>query len=145
LTIFLGQAFGKTLLRAFGPLEFVGAGEPAASTFACALVLFLLAAGLLPFFLGPHREWLIDLDGGCAAGFLFEFFDALLGRFQLPLQRHDDVKQALNVDTSRTHVLFELLDGVHAARFLDRVNMVQVSQVSSGPLRLGDELIHRSA
>ena len=35
-------------------------------------------------------------------------------RFQLPLQRHDDVDQAIDVDPSVAHVLLELLDGVHA-------------------------------
>ena len=114
------HAIEKDLFRAFGQLEFVGAGEPAASTFLGELSFFVLAACLLPFFLGPHREWLIDLGGGGAASFLFEFFDALPGQFQLPLQRHDDVDQAIDVNPSLAHVLFELLGGVHAENLSNR-------------------------
>ena len=36
------------------------------------------------------------------------------GRFQLPLQDHNDVVQAIHVDPSLAHILLELLDGVHA-------------------------------
>ena len=87
----------------------------------------MLAACLLPFFFGPHRKGFIDFRGSGNARFLFEFFDALLGRFQflqrrfqLALLRHDDVDQAIHADASRAHVLFELLDGVHAENLSNR-------------------------
>ena len=77
MTVLLGHAVGNNLLRTFGQLEFVGGGEPAASSLLGALAFFVLVAFLLSFFLGPHREWLNDLGSAAAADFLFEFFDAL--------------------------------------------------------------------
>lgn len=124
LTISWGHAFGKDLLRAFGQFDLVGAAEPAASPFVCGLAFLLLVAGFLPFFLGPHRERLLDLGRsrrGGATDLLFEFFDALLGRCQLPLCRlqlslhcHDDVEQTFDADSSLTQVFLELVDRLHA-------------------------------
>ena len=77
-------------------------------------------ASLLSFFLSPHGKGFIDLGrrrGRRPAQFLFEFFDALFGRFQLSLLRHDDLDQAIEVDPTVTDILFELLDGVHASSF----------------------------
>ena len=56
LTILLRHALGKTLLRAFSQLDFVGRGKPTASAFACTFGFFLRVASLLPFFLGTLRE-----------------------------------------------------------------------------------------
>ena len=75
---------------------------PAASAFGVSVCVVLLAAGLLPLLLGPHRKRLIDL--GVAAelprSLLFEFGDALLGRLQLPLQGRDQVDEPIGVDPS---------------------------------------------
>jgi hypothetical protein len=54
------------------------------------------------------------LGGSRVASFLVEFFEALLGRILLALQRSDDVEPAFDGDSSLAHVQFELLDGVHA-------------------------------
>ena len=47
-------------------------------------------------------------------------FQFLQRCFQLPLLRHDDVDQAIHADPSLVHVLFELLDGVHADSLSNR-------------------------
>ena len=49
---------------------------------------------------GTKREGLIDLGGAAAADFLFEFDDVLPGRFELPLEGHDDVDQVIDADAS---------------------------------------------
>src|ERR1019366_7539348 len=100
--------------------KFVSGGEPATSSFFGKLGFVVLVASLLPFFLGPHREGLIDLGGAAAADFLFEFFDALPGRFELPLEGHDDVDQAIDADASRGDILLKLLVGVHAKNLSNR-------------------------
>src|ERR1019366_7452429 len=100
--------------------KFVSGGEPAASSFFGKLGFVVLVASLLPFFLGPHREGLIDLGGAAAADFLFEFLDASLGRFELPLEGHDDVDQAIDADASRDDILLKLLVGVHAKNLSNR-------------------------
>jgi hypothetical protein len=51
---------------------------------------------------------------------LFEFFDAPERRLQLSLLHLDDVDQAIHADSSFAHVLFELLDGVHAENLSKR-------------------------
>jgi len=81
---------------------------------------FVRAAYLLPFFLGAHGKWLIDLGGAAAASFLFEFFDTPERRLQLPLLHLDDVDQAIHADSSFAHVLFELFDRVHAENLSKR-------------------------
>jgi hypothetical protein len=75
---------------------------------------------LLPFFLGTHEKGLIDFGRGGAARFLFEFFDTPERRLQLSLQHLDDVDQAVYANPFFTHVLFELLDGVHAENLSNR-------------------------
>src|ERR1019366_563474 len=100
--------------------KFVSGGEPATSSFFGKLGFVVLVASLLPFFLGPHREGLIDLGGAAAADFLFEFLDALPGRFELPLEGHDDVDQATDADASRGDILLKLLVGVHAKNLSNR-------------------------
>ena len=77
-------------------------------------------ACLLPFFLGAHGKGLIDFGGSGAARFLFEFIDTPQRRLQLSLLHLDDVDQAIHADSSFAHVLFELLDGVHAENLSKR-------------------------
>ena len=119
MAILLGHSLGKNFFRAFSKLELVGGGESAASGLAGEFAFFVLGmASLLSFFLSPHGKGFIDFGrrrGWRPAQFLFEFFDALFGRFQLSLQRHDDVDQAIDIDPTVTDILFELLDGVHAS------------------------------
>src|SRR5205823_1785784 len=87
------------------------------------LVRVLVAAGLLPLFLGPQRERLLDFSRrrrAWTARFLFEFLDALQGGPQLPLQAVDDVEEAIHADPSLTHVPLELLNRIHARSLANR-------------------------
>src|ERR1019366_3645299 len=100
--------------------KFVSGGEPAASSFFGNLGFVVLVASLLPFFLGPHREGLIDLGGAAAADFIFEFFDVLPGPFELLPEGHDNVDQAIDANASLGDILFQLLVGVHAKNLSNR-------------------------
>src|SRR5436190_4795296 len=100
-----GHVIGITRFRAFGPLEFVGAGEP---TPTASFALLFWVTGLLPFFLGAHRVRLGDLGTGRAAALFFELGDALVRRLQLPLQGPDEFDHAFNADASFAQVSLEL-------------------------------------
>jgi hypothetical protein len=87
-TIFLRYAFGITRLSDFSQLDLIAARQSATASLFGELEFFLVVPGLLPFFLGPHRERLVHLDGsGCCgrAGLVFEFGDALQCRLQFAL------------------------------------------------------------
>jgi len=43
-----------------------------------------------------------------------EFFDSLVGRLQLALRGGKEVDQAISVNPPLTHILFELVESVHA-------------------------------
>lgn len=91
---------------------------PGAGTAASALVLLLaflvVAARLLPLFLGTQGKGLLRLGCHGATALFFEFCDALACRLKLPLRRNDEIDQPIHADPSLAHLLFELIDGVHA-------------------------------
>src|SRR5262249_14719584 len=84
---------------------------PDATAWACSACRDRVAVSPRPAWrrADPPWRWL-----KAAAQLLLQFFDALAGRLQLSLLGHDDFDPTTRNDPSFAHVLFELLDGVHA-------------------------------
>src|SRR5271154_3598721 len=119
--VLLGLAFGKHLFvsKRHGNL---GRGGQTSAADGLGLSFLPFLACLLSLFLGADGIGLFDLDRRTAADLFLECFDLLLKLIdslvrglKLPLRSRDEVDQPIQADPTLANILFELLDGVHAA------------------------------